>query len=55
MMRKISCKLWAYNKNNSNSNMMIFVQNNSSQEGPLTAGMAPFSWPGYTFREARHS
>lgn len=26
MMRKISCKLWAYNKNNSNSNMMILYK-----------------------------
>lgn len=25
-MRKISCKLWAYNKNNSNSNMMILYK-----------------------------
>lgn len=26
MMRKISCKLWAHNKNNSNSNMMILYK-----------------------------
>lgn len=26
MMRKFSCKLWAYNKNNSNSNMMILYK-----------------------------
>lgn len=26
MMRKISCKLWAYNKNNANINTMILYK-----------------------------
>lgn len=39
MMRKVSCTLWAYNKNNSNINMMVSYKIILFSVGPLTDGL----------------
>lgn len=44
MMRKVSCTLWAYNKNNSNINMMVLYKIILFSAGPLTDGAALWAW-----------